>query len=115
MGYSFVQVNDFTPNAGAWIPFGNVIGHPQTGNSFELSGPIHALVKRMRRRSRQILRCNPHRRLTLTAFTFSHCHVLHCTTRAVFWPMINSTFHYKLLTKHPDFHHDLLAAAGKGS
>ncbi|MGC4102443.1 glycoside hydrolase family 31 protein [Ferruginibacter sp.] len=36
MAYKFVNVNEFTPNAGQWTPVGNISGYTQSGNVFTL-------------------------------------------------------------------------------
>ena len=35
MAFSFVQVNDFTPNFGAWTPVGSIASWRQAGNVFD--------------------------------------------------------------------------------
>jgi alpha-glucosidase len=37
MSFSFVQVNDFTPNLGGWTPVGNIASWHQTGNTFNFN------------------------------------------------------------------------------
>ena len=68
-----------------------------------IQNPIQALIKRMRRRSRQIAAGNPYRRLTPTALTFSHGHACDCTTPLNSSRMITLLF----TTNRADFHHRL--------
>ena len=65
-----------------------------------IHNPIQTLVKRMRGRSRQIVRGYPYRRLSRSAITFSHCHATECTMPALFWQ--NNRGYFPLSTNQPD-------------